>query len=70
MKIKHLRDSDRPVTGSIARNRFGRRMARRGPGDGGYFALMLAADGLRTHDGTRDQNVWQDSGRLVPRRQN
>ena len=65
-----VNNADPSVTGTIARNRFGRGMARRGPGDGGYFALMLAADGIRTHDGTQDQNVWQDSGRLVPRRQN
>ncbi len=65
-----VNNADPSVTGTMARNRFGRQMARRGPGDGGYLALMLAADGLRTHDGTADQNVWQDSGRLVPRRQN
>jgi hypothetical protein len=65
-----VNNADPAVTGTFARNRFGRRMAHTGTGDRSYFALMLAAPGLRTHDGTPDQNVWADTGTLVPRREN
>jgi putative peptidoglycan binding protein len=65
-----VNNADRNVTGSFARNKFGRAMAHKGTGDKAYFALMIASAKLATHDGTRDQNVWQDSGKRVPRRSN
>jgi hypothetical protein len=65
-----VNNADKAVTGSFARNRFGRQMAHKGTADGGYYALMIGASGLATNDGTKDQNVWQDTGALVPRRAN
>ena len=55
------------VTGSFARNRFGRSMAQKGTGDTNYYALMATSTGLSTYDGTPDQNVWEDTGNVVPR---
>ena len=65
-----VNNADKAVTGTFARNKFGRQMAHKGTADSGYYALMIGASGLATNDGTKDQNVWQDTGALVPRRKN
>ena len=65
-----VNNADKNVTGTFARNHFGRDMGQKGTGDTSYFALMIGGTQLNTFDGTPDQNTWEDTGGLVPRRRN
>ena len=41
-----VNNGPKTVTGSFARNRFGRGMAQKGTGDTSYYALMVTSTGL------------------------
>lgn len=64
-----VNNADSNVTGSFARNRFGRQIAHNGTSNSNYFALMLSAPGLNTHDSdSANRNVWEDTGATVYRK--
>ena len=65
-----VNNADPNVTGTFARNHFGRDMGQKGSGDTSYFAMMIGSSQLNTFDGTPDENTWEDTGHVVPRRKN
>ena len=66
-----MNNGDKNVTGSFARNRFGRNMAQKGSGDTSYYALMVGCPAVwPPTTALRTRTSGRTPGGVVLRRQN